>query len=226
MTAVIEAVTVDLDALAPADIDALTTWGEAERAARYRGPHAAARFLARRAAMRLIVARRLDRRPQDVVLSDDRHGRPLVGSDRIHISQASRGRVMLAVTCIEQEVGCDIEEMRDDIDVEAVAKLSFGATERNTLQAIMPEGRLQAFYDCWTRKEAFLKAVGTGMTVAMDSFETWHRFGVATRDGQVDWTSFGWTPQPGFAAAVVTRGTDWTIVHRAWPASSDIAIAA
>ncbi|MGU3316915.1 4'-phosphopantetheinyl transferase family protein [Sphingomonas sp. M6A6_1c] len=225
MTITIEAVLVDLDVLAACNINGLTTWEEAYRAARYRGP-ATSRFLARRAAMRLIVARRLACRPQDVILVNGRLGRPLIAGGGIHVSQSSRGRYMLAVTCLAQEVGCDIEDIRNDIDMAAIAETCFSPAERRMLVAVMSEQRARAFYDCWARKEAYMKATGTGFALGMESFETSHRFGSTTQDGRVDWTAETWTPAPGLIAAIVTRGTDWRLLHRDFEAPLNVAIAA
>jgi 4'-phosphopantetheinyl transferase len=211
--ATIELVRVDLDAVLPEVLATLTTSWECEEAARRRNPADARRFLARRAAMRANLARMLRRSPREIALGKDALGRPLVPDSGIHVSQSSRGGVMIAAFCTDRPVGCDVEEVRSDVDVDAVAELCLGPTERRMLRTAPPPLRQRLFYDCWTRKEAYLKATGTGMIVDMASFETTRRAGPATRWGRVEWASETWSPLPGFAAAVVARGTDWRIQH-------------
>ncbi|MBB3911830.1 4'-phosphopantetheinyl transferase family protein [Sphingomonas desiccabilis] len=214
MSATIELVLINLDAVPQQALITHATSAEREAAARRRKPLDARRFLARRVAMRSNLARILRRPPDAVPLTKDRLGRPIVADSDLHISQSSRGGVMLAAFCADRPVGCDLEEMRDDLDIDAVAALCFGPTERRLLRAAGPAARLRAFYDCWTRKEAYLKATGTGMAVDMAAFETTRRPGPPTRWGRVDWTSQTWRPLPGYAAAVVARGTDWRLQHR------------
>ncbi|MCC2975153.1 4'-phosphopantetheinyl transferase superfamily protein [Sphingomonas sp. PL-96] len=211
--ATVELVRVDLDAVLPEVLTALTTAGEREEAARRRNPADARRFLARRAAMRANLARLLRRPAREIALARDPLGRPQVPGSGIHVSQSSRGGVMIAAFSTDRPVGCDVEEVRGDVDVDAVAELCLGPAERRMLRTVPLPLRPRLFYDCWTRKEAFLKAIGTGMIVDMASFETTRRAGPATRWGRVDWASESWSPLAGFAAAVVARGTDWRLQH-------------
>jgi 4'-phosphopantetheinyl transferase len=214
MSVTIEVVRIELDAMERRDINVLTTWAEREGAARRRYPADSRRFLARRAAMRLNAASILGMAPTEILLKQDAFGRPEISGGQIHISQSSRGGVMIAAFCADRVVGCDLEEIRADIDVDAIAALCFGPTEQRMLQAAIPPLKLKVFYDFWTRKEAYLKATGTGLAVNMTQFEITHRPGPATSWGRVDWTSDTWHPTPAHVAAVVARGSDWIIVHR------------
>lgn len=225
MSVTIDVVRIDLDALDGLHVVRLTTPQEHEQAARLRGPRQGCRLLARRAAMRIIVAARFGGEASRVVLGHDPAGRPIVGGGGVHISQSSRGSVMVAALCGDRPVGCDLEELRADIDVDGVARLCFGEGERRVLDTATSEERLRAFYDCWTRKEAFLKATGTGMAIDMASFETTPRSAGPMPRGGVDWTSETWEPLPGFVATVVARGADWTIGHRPFPGISEAALA-
>lgn len=226
MSTMIEVVWVDLDALNTRNLAMLTTSSEREHAAKRQNETAGLRYLARRAAMRQIIGNQLGVAPVEVGLSNDAYGRPIVSGGAIHISQSARGSLMIAALCADRAVGCDIEEMRADIDVDGVAELCFGPTERRRLDAMMPEQKLHAFYDCWTRKEAYLKATGTGLMVEMASLETTHCSGPPTPMGRVDWTSESWTPLPGFIAAVVARGEDWRFRCQAFDARLGALVAA
>ncbi|MFZ3485069.1 4'-phosphopantetheinyl transferase family protein [Sphingomonas sp. 3-13AW] len=214
MNAVVDLIRIDLDAVSEEALFERTSWQERAEAARRRRSLDGRRFLARRVAMRSNLAHLLGRAIKDVSLSRDRLGRPMVRDGSMHISQSSRRNVMIAAFCTDRPIGCDVEEVLHGIDIDAVAALCFGPTERRLLRAMGPARRLHGFYDCWTRKEAYLKAIGTGMAVEMASFQTTHRAGPPTRWGRVDWSSESWSPLPGFAAAVVARGTDWRMQHR------------
>lgn len=213
MTAIIEVVRIALDAMPRRDLDALTSRAEREAAGRRRQAIDARRYLARRAAMRLNAAAILHAEPADIALANDANGRPEIPGTDLHISQSSRGGVMIAAFCRDRPIGCDLELMRPDIDIDAIAAICFGPTERRMLNAAITPLRLKMFYDIWTRKEAYLKATGTGMTVNMAHVETTHRPGPATAWGRVDWTSESWNPLPDHVAAVVARG-DWTLARR------------
>jgi 4'-phosphopantetheinyl transferase len=213
MASTISVIRVDLDAIERGELNRLTTWAEREEAARRRQPADTRRFLARRATMRLNAAAMLRVEPADIVLAKDALGRPEIPGGRIHVSQSSRGSMMIAAFCLDRPVGCDLEEIRGDIDMDGVAAMCLGPTEQRLLHAAAPSRRLPLFYDLWTRKEAYLKATGTGMTINMATFETTRRPGPATAWGRVDWTSESWNPTPDHIAALVARGDDWTLVQ-------------
>jgi 4'-phosphopantetheinyl transferase len=70
-------------------------------------------------------------------------------------------------------VGVDLEELRDGVDLDAMARRFFSLAERAAFEAIPPPQRVVAGFACWTRKEAWVKAEGTGLVFPLTELEVW-----------------------------------------------------
>lgn len=219
MTSIIEAIHVDLDTVDVQAREGLTTPNERQRAREYHDPVAKKRFLARRAAMRMIVASRLGVAPGEIDILIDPAGRPLVRGGKVQISQSTRGQNMIAALAWDRAVGCDVESHHQTIDMPSIARFCFTPSEQRAVLAAMPEVRARLFYGIWTCKEAFLKATGTGLCVEMASVETLYAVDPGTVRGQTDWMWRSWRPCRDLSAAVVARGTDWSLEHRKFSAT-------
>jgi 4'-phosphopantetheinyl transferase len=118
----------------------------------------------------------------------------------------------------------DVEQMRAVIERDQIAERFFSPRERAALAALAPGQREEAFFLCWTRKEAYLKALGAGITYPLD------RFSVSLTPGQPAalleaapeanggsvWTLLSFTPAPQYQAAVAVEGADWVLRCRQW----------
>ena len=120
------------------------------------------------------------------------------------------------------ELGVDIEVMREDRDLLGLARRFFAPLERATIQALPDAGRRAAFYHVWTRKEADIKARGTGLSERLDGFDVTARPGEPARVLRVstgdeiadDWSLFDVQPLPDVTGAVALRGHGWKV--RGW----------
>lgn len=74
----------------------------------------------------------------------------------------------LLVVTLDRDLGIDVERIRDNLDHAGLAERYFAAEERDKLRSLPESQRLSGFFDCWTRKEAFLKAIGKGLTFPLD----------------------------------------------------------
>ncbi len=105
--------------------------------------------------------------PSDVVIGSEREGRPVVvdadrpGWPRFSVSHA--GALALIAVSRRAEVGVDVEDVRRDIDWQEVARAFFAPAELAAIDACPREDRRAAFFDCWVRKEAYVKALGRGL---------------------------------------------------------------
>lgn len=158
---------VDLDAALPT---AWLTWlsaEERERAARKVRADDRRRFEAAHAALRLLLGEVLNVSPQNIGLRAGPYGKPcLAGGGRCSFSLSHSGGVALVAIARDAAVGVDIEQRRAIPDAMALASAHFAPVERDELARQPDAGRDDAFLRAWTRKEACLKAIGYGLSVA------------------------------------------------------------
>jgi 4'-phosphopantetheinyl transferase len=148
---------------------------EIERANRYRVHERREEFIVARGLLRTILARLLHGDPRGLEFTFAAKGKPSLllpesGRDISFNLSHSHGLVLIAVT-LAAAVGVDVELIRDKTDHERLAERFFSPAECAALAAVPDADRQRAFFTCWTRKEAFLKATGMGITTALDSFD-------------------------------------------------------
>ena len=133
------------------------------------------RYVATHGLVRYVLAGYLGGSASEVVYGYGRHGKPYltVRGTRaaLAFSVSHSANWCLCAVALKQEVGVDIEQIRADRDHMAIAERYFSRAERVAIRALPATLRLRAFYDCWTRKEACLKASGDGLSVPLDSFD-------------------------------------------------------
>jgi 4'-phosphopantetheinyl transferase len=143
---------------------------ERARAARIQVDDGWRRFVLGRGALRLILGRYLKRRPSDVVFAYGVHGKPgLAESDLCFNYSASGGAAVMAFG-IGTDIGIDVEEVRTIDQPLDIASKYFHPLEVRELAAMSATERDVAFLRLWTCKEAVVKAVGLGLSMALDSF--------------------------------------------------------
>jgi 4'-phosphopantetheinyl transferase len=194
---------------------------ELGRAATYRFAQHRRRFVVARGALRHMLGHYLGLAPANVPLQVTTYGKPYVAS---HATQPplqfnlahAQAIAVLAVTW-QRRVGIDVEPVRDLPECLSIAEHFFAAPEVQALQAMPAEWQAQAFFDCWTRKEAFVKALGEGLSYPL------HRFVVSLQphepaallhvddDPQASrhWTMMALQPAAGYTAALVVEGAGW-----------------
>ena len=217
----VELVRVRLDAELPATEELARCLSDVERARAERFVFARdrRRFIVGRARLRHFLASRLWTRPDRVELDYGPRGKPrLAGgcadSDlRFNVSHCED--VALYAFSSGREVGVDVEAVRELRDADAVAARFFSARENEAYRALPPCDRPLAFFRCWTRKEAFIKALGDGLYFPLHAFDVTLAPGeppCILRVGDAAGSECGWTlhdVDPGlerrFVAAVVVR---------------------
>ena len=126
------------------------------------------------------------------------------------------------------EIGVDVEALRPMPDALAIAERFFSAAEREALAAVPAAERDRAFFRCWTRKEAYLKAVGTGITVRLDAFDVTLGPGEPARmlaldgdpEGAAAWRLHHLEPASGYLGALAAppppSGGAWRLAGWRW----------
>jgi 4'-phosphopantetheinyl transferase len=166
------------------------------------------RFVAARGWLRHLLAQQLGCTPSQVTLRTEEGEKPVIPGSRLCLSVARSHDVAVFATSSETELGVDLEAIRPGLDVDAIAARFFSPGEYRSLSALPPEDRQAAAYQCWTCKEAYGKAIGTGLTYPLAEVDVW-------RPGQAAMTVPPWSIhpvdlRPGFAAAVAVQGLpDW-----------------
>lgn len=192
---------VSLDRFPPDSEPAITAvldCSEIERASRFKfGRHRRA-FICSHAALRLLLSRYLAVSAGSIALARGKYGKPklegALGSLNFNISHS--GDVALIAVSWAVSVGIDIEEEKEISNIEDISNRYFAPAEHASIQLAPCDARMKAFLKIWTRKEAFLKALGSGLAIPLDTFS------VGAADGPA---------QLSFRTAGVEASMQWTI---------------
>lgn len=203
---------VDLDEHEPAD-SALLSADESARAARFVFERHRFRFIAGRAALRRILAAEVGVNPGTLTFRYSPAGKPSLdgGANAVHFNLShSEQWALVAVTSVGA-VGVDIERRRPLADVLRLARTAFSDAEVDELSAVSPAEREDAFFNGWTRKEAYLKARGDQLSsaafdvsLAADRPQLLRVTGDSAEPSR--WTLTSFVPVAGYAAALCVEG--------------------
>jgi len=130
------------------------------------------------------------------------------------------GDLVLYAFASAAQVGIDIEYQQADLDYEALARVSFSQREQVTLRTLPQESKRAAFFSCWTRKEAYIKARGLGFSLPLALFDVSLVPGepAALLDSREDpheverWSMRELFPGPGDTGALVLEGEGWQVL--------------
>jgi|WetSurMetagenome_2_1015567.scaffolds.fasta_scaffold100454_2 4'-phosphopantetheinyl transferase len=148
---------------------------ELARADRLKFELARNRFVAGRAFVRETLASYLGVAAEDIVLGKGEWGKPHLAQEMgsanlsFNLSHAA-GLAVLAVS-LKREVGIDMERMTKDLPYRDIARMFFSSREKEELFSLPQQEQLDAFYRCWSRKEAYLKGCGRGFSETSDIFD-------------------------------------------------------
>lgn len=131
------------------------------------------RFIVARGVLRMLLGVNLGIAPAAVAFGYAQHGKPFVinQASQIHFNLSHSGERALVALSVSRELGVDIEELNREIDYGDLAARFFAPRECATLKRIAEPDRKRAFFACWTRKEAVVKAMGGGLSLRLDRFE-------------------------------------------------------
>ncbi|WP_161978403.1 4'-phosphopantetheinyl transferase family protein [Sphingomonas oligophenolica] len=180
---------------------------ERARAARFRHDRDRDRFVARRGQLRERLAQSVGEAPRAVRIAIDARGKPfLLDHPGLHFSVShSHGQALCAVA-VDAAVGCDLEWRNPDLACRAVAARLFAPPETTALANLTEAQWVEGFFNCWTRKEAYVKALGLGLSYPLDAFAVSVAPGEPATliDAQPGWSLASFEPAPGYQAALVT----------------------
>ena len=184
-------------------------------------------FMAAHGILRDVIARYLRCEPDGVKYIYGLYGKPAVSSPgsryslRFNLSH-SHGIAVIAIAN-GREIGVDVEKVRPELASLDIATRYFSVEEVEELRALPADLQAEGFFLCWTRKEAYVKALGEGLRFPLDSFR------VSLSPGQpaelYNKSGSPWriesfvprvTPHARHVAAIVSEGTEWAAEYFEW----------
>jgi 4'-phosphopantetheinyl transferase len=205
-------------------------WARAER---YKVPARRHAFERGRLFVRHLLGHYLQRPEITIELGVHENGKPFVhhlpGEALHEISLSHSGGVLMVAVSRAGEVGVDAEQIDPQVKHESIARRFFAAEENAALAACSPAEREQAFFRCWTRKEALVKALGDGLAHSLTTFavsiepvavspllrtpEHWN--------GGAPWHLHDCAPGPEYAGALAVRGAEAVVERLRWGSTAD-----
>ena len=169
--------------------------------------------------MRALVASYLGIAPTEASFTYGPKGKPALGvvacplpgtADSLRFNVSNSGDLAAYAFTLNCELGVDVEYRRRLLEIEGIARRFFAPNEVAELMGLLEGDRPEGFFNCWTRKEAYIKAVGDGLSLPLDSFQVTLQPGVAARMVALDestaaaerWTMHAFTPAPDYAGAI------------------------
>ena len=151
--------------------DVLAT-DERERAQRFRVERPREEFVLTRGTLRSLLGQYMGIPPQSIRFRYSSYGKPVLdGDDSLCFNVShTEGRALLGFSR-DRAVGVDVEKFRPMTDLRKLAERYFSATERGELRHLTGDELEAAFFRCWTRKEAYIKARGEGLSMPLDQFD-------------------------------------------------------
>ncbi len=204
---------LDLDQRELAALESILSMDERERADRFRLDRDRARYAAARGWLRRLIARYLDVDAAAVAFGAGAFGKPELthpAASWLRFNVAHSADLAVYAVASQRRVGVDVERVRADFPVDAVANRFLSSEEQLALTALPPDRRSGAFFDMWVRREAYLKALGVGLGGTDPD-------GVAPANPRAEWVLTVFDAGDGFAAAVAVEGCGVRVPAAATP---------
>jgi 4'-phosphopantetheinyl transferase len=186
---------------------------EAARASRFVFDRHRRRYVACRSTLRVLLGSYLGEPASDLCFTYTNYGKPELAGRAISFNVSHCDDLALIAVTLKHRLGVDIERLRPLEDLDGVAWTVFSSSELATLDTVPRHLKADAFFNCWTRKEAFIKAVGEGFSFPLKEFDVTLRPGeaaelVSIRAGgseAQDWALFDLRPAEEFVGAVAVE---------------------
>jgi len=186
------------------------------------------RFIVGRGILRRILGFYLSIKPVDLQFSYGKNGKPGLansfGNRRIDFNMTRSEGLALYGFALDRQIGVDVERMRDIPEMNRIVEIFFSERENDIFRSLPENRKKEAFFRCWTRKEAFIKATGNGLSQSLDRFdvsmdpdEPARLLGIeGSSKATTRWSIQDLKPAPGFAAAFAVEGRKWQLHCWQW----------
>lgn len=199
------------------DLQRLLSEEEVTRAQRFYFEKDCRHFIVAHGVLRIILGRYLNADPSQLRFCYNAYGKPSLDfpfdKSKLNFNFSHSHEIALYAFTYAKQIGIDVEYMRSDIEYERLAKHNFSPKEQATLHALPEALKQQAFFNCWTRKEAYIKARGTGLSLPLDLFDVSLRPGepaalLSSREDpqeSVRWSLYDLAPDSGYAGTLAVE---------------------
>lgn len=196
---------------------------ELERAAKYHFQKDRDRFITARAVLRGLLASYLQSEPAGLRFRTNEYGKPHLdaesGRETLRFNLSHSQDLALYAVARNREVGLDLEYIRQDFDTRQIAERFFSGREIAALNALPANLQTESFFRCWTRKEAYIKARGEGLSLPLEQFAVSLSpdfpaalLNVADNPAEVSrWSLRELIPASGYMAAIAIEGNGWRL---------------
>jgi 4'-phosphopantetheinyl transferase len=187
------------------------------------------RFIASQGMLRLIIGDYIDMAPSRLQFYAGHRGKLYLmhslGNVPLQFNLAHSKEIALYAFRCSREIGIDVEHVRDMPDAEQIALTTFSSLENKMLQSLPEYQRQEAFFNCWVRKEAYIKAIGNGLYHTLDRFDVSLAPGepaqLVSVEGSAEqascWFMKSLTPEDGYVAALAVKGNDFCPSYWKYP---------
>lgn len=201
---------------------------ERSQAGRFVFEHHRRRYSAAHGILRDILARYVAKEPREIVFSLNAFGKPFLpeGDEnrRLFFNMSHAGDLVVVALARDRLIGVDVEFIRPVPEIDAIAEYNFAPQERALIVNSSASDREPLFFTCWTRKEAYIKAVGKGLSLPLDSFDVSVPPGASGRSieptkdspGVAGWWLSDLIVPPGYKGAVVVEDGFDRLSSRNW----------
>lgn len=199
---------------------------ERERAFRFIFEKDQNQFIVARGCLRQLLSYYTGYPANELAFHEGEHGKPTLDAtlhSRLHFNVSHSHGYALYGFCLNEELGIDLEAIRPTTDVAAIAKRFFSPRETQALLTSSSEAQRKLFFTYWTRKEAYLKAIGKGLTAPLNHFDVSH---IATEGFVHENRPMGAVPTSwylkdlhlgnSFKAAIALQGKNWNLHCAIW----------
>jgi Phosphopantetheinyl transferase len=212
------------------ELNAVLSPDERARAERFRFDKDRNQFIESRAALRLLLSQYLNISPTGLTFAKAAHGKPALANGQsnsgLRFNLSRRDGLALVAIARNREIGVDVELIQSGLPIFEIANVSFSENELAELQSLPEAQQAAGFYNCWTRKEAYVKARGEGFSFPLKEFDVSLTPGVTAEllevrgsKTEVDrWTMQELSAGESYVAALMFESPNATIIYKDWPA--------
>lgn len=219
---------LDVPESVPALLNHMLSEREARRAQSFHFPQDRRRWIVAHGVLRMLLSRYVHLDPHLLQFDSHTYGKPFLAfpllSTPLQFNLSHSRELALYAFTYNRHVGIDVEYKQAGLDFEGLARVSFSPNEQAVWRSVPDDVKQEAFYNCWTRKEAYIKAKGQGMSMPLDQFDVSLLPGepaalLQSRGEAYEtrrWTLQELAPGNGYTGALAVEGCDWSLSCWQW----------